>query len=76
MLTGRAAATAELARVTIGEDAELAAAVAVPVEVAETVRTQTIKLTNALHHSKTVKSTEIKHLQLQTSLHVTTINEQ
>ena len=76
MLTGRAAATAELARVTIGEDAELAAAVAVPVEVAETVHTQTIKLINALHHSKTVKSAEIKHLQLQTSLHVTTINEQ
>jgi len=51
MLTGRAAAEAELARVTIGVDAELTAAVGVPVEVAETVHTQIIKLLNAQHPS-------------------------
>jgi len=51
MLTGRAAAEAELARVTIGDDAELTAAVGVPVEVAETVHTQIIKLLNAQHPS-------------------------
>ena len=81
MLTGRAAAEAELARVTIG-DAELAAAVGVPVEVAETVHTQIIKLLNAQHHCKmhhlvytVVHSAEVKHLQLQISLYVTMINE-
>ena len=82
MLTGRAAAEAELARVTIGDDAELTAAVGVPVEVAETVHTQIIKLLNAQHHCKmhhvvytVVHSAEVKHLQLQISLYVTTINE-
>jgi len=82
MLTGGAAAEAELARVTIGDDAELAAAVGVPVEVAETVHTQIIKLLNAQHHCKmhhvvytVVHSAEVKHLQLQISLYVTTINE-
>ena len=52
MLTSRAAAAAELARVTIGDDAELTAAVGVPVEVGKTVHTQIIKLLNAQHHCK------------------------
>ena len=50
MLIGRA--EAELARVTIGDDAELTAAVGVPVEVVETVHKQIIKLLNAQHHCK------------------------